>query len=533
MAGKNLSPRQQMIGLMYLVLLAMLAMNASKDLLNAFVTLEKGIQKTASNTEEKNQETYASISASALLGSEKAAEVLQKSDAVRSEANKVFVAIEQMKKDIIETGGGLDENGIPIGKDNQDIGAEYLLFKGNGKDLKTKVEQLKSFFLDKLGSGDDKIKASIEALLATPPYTDYEGNKSSWESGISEHLPLAAVTANLTNLQTYIRNAEGQLLDHLKSTIDIDDYKVNKIVATTLSDQSYVLEGESYGAQVFLAASDTTQEPTVVVGDYDTLQWKKNHKVLFTGQTDTLEVIGGRAYFTKEQVQLGYHEWGGFMFVPHPNPKRKGEFLTYPFASNYTVAAPTAVISAEELQLMYIGLKNKISIAAPGVDLATVSVGAPHSRITKSSDGHFTIEPTRSGDLPIQVYAEVNGERKLLTTQKWRSSRLPKPEVTLLNNGLEPIMNRNKFKIPGNKKLGARLPSSFPLKAEPKILKYQYYFTIGGELQSPKVVNGNKFDSNFERYLNSVNPGDQLDLEVSIKNPDGITHKITVHLKFK
>jgi gliding motility-associated protein GldM len=533
MAGKNLSPRQQMIGLMYLVLLAMLAMNASKDLLNAFVTLEKGIQKSSSNVHDKNDETFHSISAAALLGSEKATQVLRKSESIRNTSRALFEHIESLKSELIEAGGGLDENGIPIGKDNQDIGAEYLIFKGKGKDLKGKIEAFKEQLTGELGEGDSAIRKSIEALLATPPYVDYEGNKMSWESGISEHLPLAAVSANLTNIQTYVRNAEGQVLDHLKASIDIDDYKVNKIVATTLSDKAYILEGESYNAEVFLAASDTTQEPIVVVGDYDTLQWKKNGKVVFSGSTDTLKVIGGKAHFSREQVELGYHEWGGFMFVPHPNPKRKGEYLTYPFQSNYTVGAPTAVISAEELQIMYIGLKNKISIAAPGVDLSTVSVSAPHSKISKLGDGKFAIEPTRSGDLPIQVYHEIDGEKKLLTTQKWKSTRLPKPEVTILGRNFNSRENKNVFKVPGQKSISVRLPPSFPLNANPSIEKFTYSFKVNSSWQMPKSNQSGNFDGDFNRFLDAARPGDQLELTVKVRNPDGISHTIPVNITFR
>jgi gliding motility-associated protein GldM len=533
MAGKNLSPRQQMIGLMYLVLLAMLAMNASKDLLNAFVTLEKGIQKSSSNVHDKNDETFHSISAAALLGSEKATQVLRKSESIRNESKTLFEHIETLKSELIEAGGGLDENGIPIGKDNQDIGAEFLIFKGKGKELKDKIEAFKNHLTDELGAGDSAIRKSIEALLATPPYIDYEGNKTSWESGLSEHLPLAAVSANLTNIQTYIRNAEGQVLDHLKASIDIDDYKVNKIVATTLAPKGYVLEGESYGAEVFLAASDTTQEPIVVVGNYDTLAWKNNGKVKFIGKSDTLEVVGGKAIYNKEQVELGYHEWGGFMFVPHPNPKRKGEFLTYPFESNYTVGAPTAVISAEELQIMYIGLKNKISIAAPGVDLSTISVTAPHSKISKSADGKFSIEPTRSGELPIQVYYEIDGQKKLLTTQKWKSTRLPKPEVTILNRNFNTRENKNIFKVPGQQNIAVRLPPSFPLNANPKILNFSYSFRIDGSWQLPKSNTTGQFDGEFQRILNATRSGDQLEMEIRVRNPDGITHDLKTIITFR
>ena len=127
MSGGNLSPRQQMIGLMYLVLLAMLAMNASKDLLNAFVFLENGIDITTSNFNDANHSVYTKISNSAALGSEIAIKTKNNSDQILEASNSLFDLLDKYKSDIIELGGGLDpETNIPLGKDDANVGFTTL-----------------------------------------------------------------------------------------------------------------------------------------------------------------------------------------------------------------------------------------------------------------------------------------------------------------------------------------------------------------------------------------------------------------------
>ncbi len=118
---------------MYLVLLAMLALNASKDLLNAFLYLDNGINLNNQNFSVINQNIVDKIALNAATGSKKAIDNLKIAQEINQKSNSIINLIDQYKKDIIENGGGLDENGIPIAKDNQDIGAHYLIFEKKGE----------------------------------------------------------------------------------------------------------------------------------------------------------------------------------------------------------------------------------------------------------------------------------------------------------------------------------------------------------------------------------------------------------------
>jgi len=532
-AGKQ-TPRQAMIGLMYLVLLAMLAMNASKDLLNAFILLDNAIQVTNENLEAGNQTTYDKIRSSAALGSEKAVRALNDATTIQKSAEDLVNTINLYKAELIEMGGGVNEDtGIPNGKDNQDIGAEYLI-SDKGAELKAKIEAYKLALIGMVDVKDTGLVNSISDILATPPYVDYENNSTSWEAGISEHMPLVAVTANLSNIETYIQNAETQVLGYLYEGIALNTYKVNKILATSISEKSYVLQGEDYSAQVFLAAADTTQEPMILVGEYDTTLFMTTGQVKFLGKVDSLPVNGGIGNYKITTNETGRQTWGGIMKVPHPNPKRKGEYLMYPFESEYTVAAPTAVISSEQLNLMYLGLDNEISVSAPGMAADEFNVTATNRcSVTPLGNGKFKFKPSRTGRIAIQVTRKDDG--KLIASQKWTGKRLPKPIITLLSAEYKGRHPKSKYKVNRNKLFKAVYSPDFPLSAKVSILSCKVSFISNGEFNEINLAREGIFDGDrkFDAALRAARRGTEISVRMLVRGSDGITHTLNQSAKLR
>jgi len=529
MAGVKQTPRQQMIGMMYLVLLAMLAMNASKDLLDAFIFLEDGIDITTKNFNATNNSIYSKITTAAASGADVAIKAEKNASNIEKLSNQLFLDIEKYKADIIELGGGIDdETGIPIGKDNQDVGAEYLIVKGFGEELKNKINDYKSSLIALIEPEDTAIINGIEKLLATPPHIDYEDVESPWENGICEYLPLAAVTANLTNIQSYVRNSESQAINYLLENIGINEVKVNKILATSIAQSSYVLQGDEYSADIFLAASDTTQDPIVIVGDYDIAHYGKTGEIKFTNKTDTIPVYGGMGRFKIKTNETGNHTWGGIMKVPHPNPKRKGEFLSYPFVKNYTVAAPSAVISSDQLNIMYIGLENDISISAPGIKSEDLTVNASNScKVTQKGNGKYTFTPSKGGRIEITVLANINGEKKVVSKQTWKSMSLPPPFI--FTPGVKNGLAGSESLATVLKQIGAKpkYSKSFPISSTPKIISAEISYRKGNNITPlPNLVNGKIIDKEIENLISRLRRGDKIEIIMKAKGADKITHKI-------
>lgn len=535
MAGVKQTPRQQMIGMMYLVLLAMLAMNASKDLLDAFIFLENGIDVTTKNFNSTNNSIYSKITTAAASGADVAIKAQKNASKIEELSNQLFLDIEGYKSDIIEIGGGIDEEtGVPIGKDNQDVGAEYLVVKGYGSELKEKIENYKSKLIALIDPADTSITQGIEKLLSTPPHIDYEGVISPWENGISEYLPLAAVTANLTNIQSYVRNSESQIINYLLDNIGINEVKVNKILATSIAQSSYILQGDEYSANIFLAASDTTQEPIIIVGDYDTDIYKNTGEIKFTGQTDSIPVNGGIGKFKITTKETGNHTWGGIMKVPHPNPKRKGEFLSYPFIKNYTVAAPSAVISSDQLNIMYIGLNNEISVSAPGIKSEDLSVNASNAcKVNRKGNGKYIFTPSKGGRVEITVSAKINNENKIVSKQTWKSTSLPKPYI--LTPGVKYGFANAGSLATVLKEVGAqpKYDKSFPISSTPKIISAEILYIKGDEITTlPNLVNG-KISKATSDIIKELRRGNRVEIKMKAKGADKITHKLIQKITIK
>lgn len=527
MAGGKQTPRQAMIGMMYLVLLAMLAMNASKDLLNAFIFLEDGINVTTKNFNNTNQTIYDKISESAATGADIAIEANQKALSIAKSANELFIEIDKYKRDIIDIGGGIDEDtGVPIGKDNQDVGAEYLVVKGHGETLKRKIGAYKAQLINLVDAQDTGVINGINKLLETPEHVDYEGVTSPWENGISEYLPLAAVTANLTNLQSYIRNAEAQVLNYIHEEININALKVNKIFATSIAQSGYVLQGDEYSANIFLAAADTNQSPIITVGDYDTAHYRSTGEIKFIGETSDLPVKGGIGNFKFQASETGNHSWGGIMKVPHPNPKMKGKFLEYPFVNQYTVAAPSAVISSDQLNIMYKGVDNEMSVSAPGMKSEDLVVAAPGCSIQPKGDGKFIIKPNRTGRVQITVSAKINGEQKVISQQYWKSSMLPKPILRIPGVRGKFVSAKTLESILTNVGIKVEYDKSFPISAKPTVKKPMIGYVSTEGIMPDKPLAGKKISKNTAKVIKRLRRGNTVTITLKAVGPDGVPHNL-------
>ena len=527
MSAEKLSPRQQMIGIMYLVLLAMLAMNASKDLLDAFLKLEGGIDLTANNFVENVQPVYYKIEAAAATNSAKAKETLKNAHLLKSKIQEIHTLIDSHKKTLISSTGGVDEQGIPLAKDNQDIGAEYLMTAGHGEDLRKKITALKMFVCTLVDKKDSAIYQSVNTLLATDEFKDYEGNKMSWEAGLSEHLPLAAVTANLSNLQSYLRNTESITVNYLYEELGIDNYRVNKIQAATIAQSSYILRGEEYSAKIFLAASDTTQKPMILIGNYDEALYASNKEIKWLSAVDTLAVNDGFGKYITKANAVGAHSWKGIVKIPHPNIKRKGEFLTYPFENKYLVAQPSAVVSSDKLNIMYLGLNNEMSISVPGISSDKIRVSAPKCDISKIGNGQFVFKPKAGGKTDVLVQAELSpGHWENMGSYAWTIKRLPKPDIFLGDKMLNAKMSKQQ--VLAFAKISAKYSADFPLNAQPGIEYCGVETTTSG---STVMSHGNADKGVFSpAHLNAfkaLRKGESITLMIKTRGADGITHSMT------
>ena len=415
MAGGNISPRQKMINMMYLVLTAMLALNVSAEILKAFHMVEVSMDKAGVNIDEKNRNTLKSIEAynQKNPGDSLGNVIYKKSVEASKIADEASRYVTELKDFLIQQAEGRkDEN--PDGEltkaDNIELHANYLIQKdggANGEALKNKINETREKLialvpLDKRGLVKSDLNTETE-----------KGSVQTWQSEVFEHTPLAAVVALLSKTVNDIKNTESQVLDILKAGLTDDIVIVENFEAKVIPNNgTYITLGSEYSADIFLAAS-TRQEADVKVGGA------------------TVRVENGVGKYTVNPSREGEIEYSGVITTKRSN----GKIETYPFKSSYTALKPLAVISATKMNVVYIGLENPISVSVPGYSANQVQVSASAGgTLSKDAQAGTYLLKVNGTQKEIEITASVKdpkGSVKKMGIQKYRVRPIPKPTPML------------------------------------------------------------------------------------------------------
>ena len=220
-------------------------------------------------------------------------------------------------------------------------------------------------------------------------------------------------------MQVDVRNAETEVLNFLYGQIDAASFKFNKIEAVVIPKTSnYVTLGSTYEAEVFIAASDTTQQPEILVGD----------------QKLPLDESGKGTYSVRPS-SIGSKTWGGVINLRAPD----GTIRPYKFDSSYGVGEPNVVVSPTAMNVMYLGIPNPIDVSVPGVGADKIRISVVNGSFTtekvKNSKGvafagNWAVKPDKAGqNVQVVVSSVENGKTISHGTREFRVKPLPKPEA--------------------------------------------------------------------------------------------------------
>jgi gliding motility-associated protein GldM len=453
MAHERLSPRQKMIGMMYLVLTAMLALNVSKEAVEAFKKVDKGLTLTVANYIKKNNLIYEAFDKAAAQNKAKAGPWKDKAYEVKQRADELFDYIQGLKIEIINTAEG-PENLAVKGKeviieevkriDDTNIPSQILIGaneNGKANDLKALISSFRDDLINILGGKNLSIEASLKNILNTDDGVDPAGEKERWENLNFQTLPLVAVVTILSKMQVDVRNAETDVLNFLYEQIDARSFKFNRLVPTIITNNTYIMQGNEYQAQVFIAATDTTQAPEVTVGTYKTTtNADGTSSYEMVGNFSTLPLDdAGRGIYKVRATSSGPKTWGGLISLKAPD----GSVVKFPFEANYSVGVSSVVVSPTAMNVLYVGIDNPIDISVPGVGpdklRATMKNGNISKGQSKNSKGEFfpgtwIAKPDVAGQMAqIIVSAEINGKQQTFPGYDFRVKPLPKPAAQFAN----------------------------------------------------------------------------------------------------
>lgn len=454
MAHEKLSPRQKMIGMMYLVLTAMLALNVSKEAVEAFKNVDKGLSKTIQNYAAKNSTIYEAFDRAAAQNPVKAGPARDKAYMVKQRSDELFDYIQDLKIEIIKKTEG-DDTPAVVGReividevkkiDQRDVPSEVLIGAheaGKGNDLKALIDSYREDMIrDVLEGKNPNLEESLRNIFNTDDVTTKEGEKVPWVNDNFQTLPVVAVICILSKMQVDVRNAETDLLNFLYEQIEARSYKFNKLVATVKPSSTYVMQGNEYTAEVFLTAVDTTQTPSITVGEYRTTTAADGSvKYEMVGDYLTLPIDeSGKGIYRVRATSIGQKTWGGLITIKAPD----GTLVSYPFKESYSVGAPNVVISPTAMNVLYANIDNPIDISVPGVGSdkirATMKNGTIARGRTKNSRGEFfpgewIARPEVVGqNAQIIVSAEISGKIQSFAPMEFRVKAIPKPVAKFAN----------------------------------------------------------------------------------------------------
>ena len=260
------SPRQKMINLMYLVFIAMMALNVSSEVLDGFELVEGSLRTSIDNTSTRNEIVTEELKAYYQTNPEKVREWYEKGTKVKEASDSLYNYVQDLKVRIAQIADGKDADVNNIDhKDDLEAASRVMLspVSGEGKKLRQSIEKYRTLMGEMV---EDSAKTRIiEASLSTTPPHKAGINTRTWEEALFENMPVAAAVTLLTKLQSDIRYAEGEVLSNLLSSVDMRDYRVNQITAQVIPESQIVMRGSQYKANIVLSAVDSTKRPTVYV----------------------------------------------------------------------------------------------------------------------------------------------------------------------------------------------------------------------------------------------------------------------------
>lgn len=457
---------------MYLVLTALLALNISKEVLNGFVKVENSLQATQRTLKGKVNETFATMEVKYDQNKEKVGPFMDEAREVRERSDNLVNYITQLKGRCMATSEGKYNDAVEndfvnfIGKDEKGMDTTINLSVIRKKD---EYQELTAFMV---GSEPQKPKYdennpwSATALRKNlEAYRDYlkgvklvdskgqtrelpeyikvqlderftfdnemeDGKEVLWEAANFFDVPLAAVMPLMSKMIVDVQDAQEDVLSWLLGGIEAKSYKFTDLMPLVVPESNYILRGDSFRADVLLAAYDATNAPDIFV-DGDKWDGRDSSMLEYEGMeglnigTDGM----GKLRISTRGMSLGDMNFKGLIRYQGPD----GNIEPYSFYTpTITVAEPALVVSPTKMNVFYRGVENPVEVSVPGVaqDKINVRIDGGHS-IKKQPGGSYVVEPSSNSSVReanITVSAELpDGSTKSLPAKNFRVKRIPDP----------------------------------------------------------------------------------------------------------
>lgn len=513
--GGGKAARQKMINLMYIVFIAMMAMNVDRQVLRSFEDITVSLDDSSRLTSDNNGTFYNSINLKAVDNPDYAA-ISSKADQVKAEADKAFNFIENLKQEIsAEKEYTLPGYGVEVGDSetnysalsNVDLFTKFMFVKQDtpsekGNQLLATIDGFKNFMIESYTTEADKKR--VEHVFSTE-----SNGKKSWLNTKFYDQPMIAGLANLTKIQSDIRTEEGNL--------------VRALLSNKLEEEIELKAFEPIVIAPPFVRSDKPADASIAFGAFDnTLQGK----VVVNGQE--IPLVNGKANFTLNTSGSGKKSISGTMTYKGSD----GQFIEpIPFTHEYEVVSETimqppsgAVISADKMNVVYRNLDNPISATVNGAD-GPVQLTASVGGLRPNGAGKWMFKPAAgSGTVKFTASARTSTGKTVSGSMDFRIKPVPPARAH--------IANKTNIQVPANGLAAQTIRLDWP----------DFLFDVSGEVTSFKVkvpgqptalVNGNKM-SGASGALSKAKSGDIVgifDIKYSSSAGPGEASPVTIEVR--
>ncbi|OSY87366.1 gliding motility protein GldM [Tenacibaculum holothuriorum] len=408
MAGGKQSPRQKMINLMYLVFLAMLAMQMDKKVLSSFGFMKEKIEDANIVATANNTASLQGLATKASEQPEKFGELNDKAKQISEASTALYDYLAGLKDKMTADVSEEDKTNYESQKSPDKV--DELLFAGDkftpeGDKFVAEINNYSAKLKEVLGDkASAEILKNIDKRFNTNPDKSAEGQDIPWLKSRYEGMPLITSVANVSQIQGDIKTTESEIYSALVGGQLESDVSLKNYTGIVALDKNAFYPGEKVTGSVILGRYDATLKPT---------------KVEFNGNKDYKNFKDGRVVVDMAAGGVGDKTIKGTIFFTE-----NGEEVPVPFESSYSVIPKPndAVISADKMNVVYKGLSNPLTISIPGIPGNKVTASAPGLRRVKGNS--YVMRPTGSGEVTIRVSGTLDG-KKITSNKKFRIKDIP------------------------------------------------------------------------------------------------------------
>lgn len=530
MARRKETPRQKMIGLMYLVLTAMLALNVSKEVLDGYSVVNESVLSTNENYARKRKNTFSNFEKEYALNQVEVGPFWNKAKEAMRLSDEMIGYITKLRNELISTTEHISLDSAANTsvqalkkKDNYTIPTNFLI--GNSEDgsngranlLKKKIVDYRQKMINLVNPRyRDMIRFGLET---DDEYHDANGQRQNWEVHNFYDIPLAADVPILNKLITEVNNAELEVANALLYESNAEDFKYDRIEAKVVPKSDYLFAGEQYEAEVIVAAYDTSHSPNpkvYLMRGLDSLPVSRKAQAMSVTRQN------GRMDIKFIATSTGLQKYAGFVSVP----TNSGNENTYHFSGEYFVAKPSLTVSAINMNVLYVGVGNPISISVSGIPAENIypAISNGMLRQNKNKGGWTAFVPSGIEQARIDVSVKMNGKMKRMGSEIFRVKNLPDP-VPYIGGRKEGFVNRNNLIAAG--KIVPKMPDDFEFDYSFQVISFKMTMQRGFNVYTYESHSSSLTDE-MAKQIKNTNRGQVIIFDdIIARGPDGENRTLT------